>query len=508
MSFNPGAGANENVWTVATQPDGKVIIGGIFQSINGVARNRIARLNPDGSVDSSFNPGTGANSDVQVVRLDASGRILIGGSFSSINGTNRAGIARLNANGSLDTSFNPGTGANGTVWAIAVQADGRVLLGGEFTFVNGNSRNGIARLTSTGAIDDTFAPGTAATNGAIYTLALQSNGRIVIGGSFNSYAGTARTNIARINSNGTLDGTFNPGGGAGSWGGSIGAGNSVNALALQSDGKIIVGGDFITFDGVSRPFVARTETNGAVDLTFNTAPNLTVRSVAVQSDNRIVIGGDFENISSIPRKFIARLLSNGNLDASFDSSGASDNTVETVALQADGRVVVGGWFVTMNGVSRSRVARLHVNANALSPLLTGARSGNNFNLSFATLTNTAYVLEYNDSLAGQAWTPLGLVFGDGLTKMLADINPGVPQRFYRLRTLYSEPFMLNPRRVGNTFSVNVPAFAWRTMILEYKNSLNDLTWTSLPGVAGDNTIKTLSDSSATVTTRVYRVRAQ
>ena len=502
VSFDPGTAANDNVWTVATQPDGKVVIGGKFTSVNGVARNRIARLNPDGSVDASFNPGTGANGEVQVVRLDASGRVLLGGSFSTINGTNRSGIARLNSNGGLDLGFNPGNGANATVWTIAVQADGRVLLGGDFTIVNANSRNGIARLTSTGAIDDTFVPGTAATNGAIYALAIQPNGRIVIGGSFNTYAGTARTNIARINSNGTLDGTFNPGAGAGS------TGNSVNALGLQSDGRIIVGGDFDTYDGVSRSFVARADTNGAVDLAFNAEPNLTVRAIAVQTDNRIVIGGDFDSVSTIPRRYIARLMSNGSLDVSFDTSTAGNDTVETVALQTDGRVVLGGWFGSISGIPREHVARLQVSPSALSPHLTVLRSGNNYNISFGTLTNMAYLLEYNDSLSTRSWIPLGMVFGDGLTKSFIDANPGVPQRFYRLRTLYSEPYMLYPRRVGNTFSVTVPAFAWRTMVLEYKNSLNDLTWTSLPGVAGDNTIKTLSDSSANVPTRVYRTRAQ
>jgi uncharacterized delta-60 repeat protein len=439
---------------------------------------------------------------VQTIRLDASGRVIIGGSFSTVNGTNRSGIARLNANGSLDLSFNPGSGANSTVWAIAVQANGMVILGGQFTSVNGNSRNGLARLTSTGAIDDTFVPGAAATNGAIYALALQSNGRIVIGGSFNTYAGTARTNIARVNSNGTIDGTFNPGAGAG------GTGNSVNALGLQSDGRVIAAGDFTTFDGIARKYVARLDTNGVVDLTFNAEPNLTVRSLVVQTDDRLVIGGDFDSVATFPRRYVARLLADGALDPVFDSSAATDDTVEAIAVQADGRVVVGGWFNAVNSLARSRVARLHVTANGLSPRLTLTHASSDATLAFGTLTNTAYLLEYNDSLSTRAWIPLALVFGDGSLKTLVDPNANVARRFYRLRTLYSEPYMLNPRRVGNTFQVTVPAFAWRTLFLEYKNSLNDLSWTALPGVAGDNTIKTLSDAGATVPTRVYRVRAQ
>jgi hypothetical protein len=213
-------------------------------------------------------------------------------------------------------------------------------------------------------------------------------------------------------------------------------------------------------------------------------------------------------VNTVPRKFTARLMSNGGLDPTFDTGSAGDDTVETLALQGDGRVLAGGWFNSISNIARSRVARLHIMSDALSPKLLGARASGNFNVSFATLTNTAYLLEYNNSLSTRAWIPLALVFGDGSMKMLTDANPGVPQRFYRLRTLYSEPYMLNPRRVGNTFSVTVPAFAWRTLFLEYKNSLNDLSWTALPGVAGDNTIKTLSDSGASMPTRVYRVRAQ
>jgi len=502
LSFNPGTGAADNVWAVASQPDGKVIIGGAFTSINGVTLGRIARLNPDGSVDSSFNPGTGANSDVQAVRLDSVGRVLIAGNFTSINGTNRNGIARLNSNGSLDLSFNPGSGANATVWALAVQSDGKVLLGGQFTSVNGNSRNGIARLTSAGAIDDTFVPGTAATNGVIYALVVQANSRIVIGGSFTNYAGTPRTNIARLTSSGTLDATFNPGGGAG------GVGNSVNTLGLQSDGRVIVGGDFTTFDNVARPYVARLDTNGAPDLTFLAEPNLTVQSLAVLADNRILIAGDFDRVGTSSRRFLARLNANGSLDQTFDPGTGANDTCVPVVAQADGRVIVGGYFTQIGDFTRSHVARLHNTAEGLSPRLTGARSGGTFNTSFTTLTNTAYLLEYNDPLSTQNWIPLALVFGDGSTKTLTDPSPNVPLRFYRLRTLYAEPYLLNPRRVGGTFQVTVPAFAWRTMVLEYKNSLSDLTWTSLPGVAGDNTIKTLTDASATAATRVYRVRAQ
>ena len=130
--------------------------------MNAVGRVAIARLNADGSTDTGFNPGSGGNDWVEAVALQPDGKVLIGGSFTSFNGTPRNRIARLNANGSLDTTFNPGSGVDNTVNRIAVQSDGKVLLVGAFTTVNGVSRNRIARLNADGSLDTSFNPGTGA----------------------------------------------------------------------------------------------------------------------------------------------------------------------------------------------------------------------------------------------------------------------------------------------------------------------------------------------------------
>ena len=124
-------GANYAVLALALQPDGKLLIGGGFTAYNGTPRNHIARLNADGSLDASFNPGSGANFEVHALALQSDGKVLIGGTFTSYNGTPRNRIARLNADGSLDASFNPGTGADTSVRALALQPDGKLLIGGE-----------------------------------------------------------------------------------------------------------------------------------------------------------------------------------------------------------------------------------------------------------------------------------------------------------------------------------------------------------------------------------------
>jgi uncharacterized delta-60 repeat protein len=151
---------------VAVQPDGKILIGGNFTIVKGTNRNGIARLNADGSLDSSFNPGSGANALVDSIVVQPDGKVLIGGDFIAFNGTPRNRIARLNANGSLDSSFNPGTGADGSVRSIALQSDGHVVIGGDFNTVNGVVRPRVARL-----LGDQSAPLSFATWAAGFGLA-------------------------------------------------------------------------------------------------------------------------------------------------------------------------------------------------------------------------------------------------------------------------------------------------------------------------------------------------
>ena len=144
--FNPGTGANSSINAIAIKPDGNVLIVGGFTSYNGTARNGIARLNVDGSLDYGFFPGAGVDAAIESVALQPDAKILIGGSFTSYNGTARNRIARLNVNGSLNTGFNPGTGASSTIFSIARQPDEKVLIGGSFTSYNDVGRNRITRI--------------------------------------------------------------------------------------------------------------------------------------------------------------------------------------------------------------------------------------------------------------------------------------------------------------------------------------------------------------------------
>jgi uncharacterized delta-60 repeat protein len=354
LGFNPGTGANNNVYTSAVQADGKIIIGGDFATVNAVARSKIARLNIDGSVDMGFNPGTGANNIVYTSAVQADGKVIIGGDFATVNGVARNKIARLNVDGSVDMGFNPGSGASSTVRTCALQADGKIIIGGIFPTVNGVARNRIARLNVDGSLDLSFNPSASASD-VVYDIAVQPDGKIIIGGEFTGVNGVVRKRIARLYADGSLDLSFNPGTGV------DGYYHHVYTIAVQADGKIIIGGNFNTVNDVAIDRIARLNADGSVDLSFNhgTGANNTVRAIAVQPDGKIIIGGGFTTVNGVARNYIMRLNADGIADSSFNPGTGANDWVSTIAVLHDGRIVIGGDFTTFNGVTRNRIARVH-----------------------------------------------------------------------------------------------------------------------------------------------------
>jgi uncharacterized delta-60 repeat protein len=185
----------------------------------------------------------------------------------------------------------------------------------------------------------TFNPGTAVTNGAVYSIFLQTNGKILIGGSFTAPPGVGRSFLARLETNGVLESasTFNPG---------TGPSGPVRSLAVHAGGKILIGGEFGAVNGVQRGRIARLNPDGTLEptTTFNTGVGVTgiVRSLVPQSDGKILVGGSFGTVNNQPRVCLARLQPDGSVEstATFDP-GSLNNTVMSIALQADGKIVLG-----------------------------------------------------------------------------------------------------------------------------------------------------------------------
>jgi uncharacterized delta-60 repeat protein len=309
-----------------------------------VTRNRIARLNANGSLDTGFNPN--ADSTVNSLAVQADGKVLIGGSFTTVGGVTRNRVARLNADGSLDTGFNPN--ANGEVYSVAVQADGKVLIGGQFTTVGGVTRNRIARLNADGSLETGFNPNA---NNSVNNIVIQTDGKILIGGFFSSLGGVTSRSLARLNADGSLDTGFNN---------PFSSAVTVHSIVVQADGKVLIGGGFSDVSAVTlgRPvFIVRLNPGGSIDSGFYVETNNSVYGIAVQADGKILIGGNFTRVGATARNRIARLNADGSLDTVFDPNVSSTDIVFCFALQADGSVLVGGGG-TLGGMARPGIARL------------------------------------------------------------------------------------------------------------------------------------------------------
>jgi uncharacterized delta-60 repeat protein len=380
--FNPGTSADATVRAIVFQPDGKSIIGGAFSNYRGVPRNGIARVNADGTLDASFNPGSGADDTVNALLLADNGQVIVGGDFVSINGVPRNGLARLNADGSVDASFDAGlvsgaraasTGAAfisrvssdrtgrmakaagvnspGFVSSIQFAPNGQIIVGGGFQQLASVLAQGIARLNPNGVPDTTF-KSSAGPNGKVNATVVQPDGKTLIAGEFTEINGVSRNGIARLKANGKVDPDFDPGAGA--------QGGSVKTIALQADGAVVLGGNFTSVNDQPRPRVARVKANGSVDNGFNPGSGADgeVRTVALESNGKILLGGSFQKVADSVLGALARLNSNGSLDQSFSPGSGANAPVNAIALKGSdsSSVLVGGDFTAVGNTSRTRLA--------------------------------------------------------------------------------------------------------------------------------------------------------
>ena len=340
-SVDPGFNPNpdSSVYSAVAQPDGKILLGGAFTTVGGTARNYVARINPDGSLDAGFD--LNANNTAYSLAVQADGKILLGGDFASVGGATRNRIARLNPDGTLDAGFDPDAG--GAVRALAVQADGKILAGGLFhQRRRGDTQFSLARLNADGTVDMSFNPNP---NNTVFSVAVQADGKILFGGSFTAVGGTTRNYLARLNADGTLDTGFNPN-----------ANNTVFSVAVQADGKILVGGSFTAVGGTTRNHLARLTADGTLDPGFDPNASDWVMSTALQADGKILVGGIFTSLGGTTRNHIARLNADGTLDLGYNPDANSD--VYSVALQPDGQILLGGSFTAVGGAERNGIARM------------------------------------------------------------------------------------------------------------------------------------------------------
>jgi uncharacterized delta-60 repeat protein len=308
---------------------------------------------PDGSAtfDSKFQNKTAIDNFIRCFAVQSDGKIVIGGGFENVNSITSRRIARLNADGSFDKDF--AASINSVLYCVALQEDGKILVGGDFTEISGQICKSVARLTPDGSLDPTFHLWSD-TEGTLRSISVQPDGKIIIAGHFTKFHGAKKNRIARLESNGDLDESFKA---------------NVNGViwttVIQPDKKILLGGDFNQVNGAKRGRIARLNSNGEIDNSFGpgTGANNWIYAIAVQEDGRIVIGGDFTEFNGRPRNRIARLDEDGNLDATFNPGAGPDSGIRALAVQNDEKILLGGLFKYFNDTPRNRIVRLNVNGS-------------------------------------------------------------------------------------------------------------------------------------------------
>lgn len=402
-------------------PNGKIVIGGRFNAVNGVKANNIAILNPDGSTDLEFNQFQTITPRISKVIKDGnSGNWIVAGAFDTFNNHKTFGIARLFPNGSVDTTFKYESNhissiysfdfirslvvdGNGNIYfsaqgigilyshlipdnyrySAALRSNGSIIDNSFFTVNERNtnvpfansilvSANNSLLLASDGVglyshsnnlRNPNYATGFT-TNGVIAVAQGDYNNKLMLGGNFTEAGGAPNNGIVRLLPNGQRDNTFSS---------ASGANGTVNLIFPLSNGEYIVGGNFDFYAGVQRRGLAKLSNTGALDAAYNVnagfqtpgafAANL--NTCVLLLNNQLIVAGDFTMFNGNAVNRIACLDENGNVLPDFQANGA-DNKINSIAQNNDGDILVGGDFTTFNNAGANYLVKLFGNGMPLS----------------------------------------------------------------------------------------------------------------------------------------------
>jgi len=339
----PGIRANNLVNHIELQSTGKSIISGAFTTYNNISKPYVARLNTDLTLDQTFT--FAGNQGAQDLAIQSDNKIIAATWSAGFGGTS-LGITRLLPDGAVDTSFNTGgTGISRNIsytnemgYACAIQTDGKIVLGGDFYYYNGVQRLGIVRINTNGSIDTSFNPTVLNTyyRSVVTGITIQSDGKIILLGFFSPpTAGATQKNIIRLNSDGTIDTTFLAGDTAGSLvfnvDLSVSLYSPIAKAVVQPDGKIIIAGAFNKYNGTNVKSLVRLTSTGSIDASFNTATGVerAINELILEpTTNKPIIGGEFTLFGTTAVKKLIRLTTTGTLDTTFSiGTGTTDSVV-------------------------------------------------------------------------------------------------------------------------------------------------------------------------------------
>lgn len=429
---NLSAGNPDNIyiWDVIYQNDGKIIAVGDFTKVNNVACNNIVRLNSDGSIDSSFTHGIIFNASygywIQSIAMQSDGKYVVAGEFTTTGTNSNARIARINSNGTLDTSFSvyttgtmdhPINGFENFIDKVAIQTDGKILVacGGfrangylvtygftrlnsngtrDTSFTHANDNNGIIisdfciqsdgkivypaetkikRLNTNGSLDTTFTYTNSNYTNYPCSLYLQ-NGKVIVNTDYNELSGRSRKGIHRLNTNGSLDTTFNPSQGTNIISSQLNGNSSGNHnLKVLADGSFLIMGTFTSYNDNGFNHMCKVAPSGAFDPSFTIDPLISFSSstsydekssiIREQNDGKILFTSTptISALVSGVEKELIRINANGSLDTSF--TPISGNDILDFEIQNDGKIIAIGTGPLFMQSSKYKVIRLNVDGS-------------------------------------------------------------------------------------------------------------------------------------------------
>ena len=445
VTFNVGTGVNNIVNTTAILPDGKILIGGSFTEYNGMASNKIARLNADGSLDTTFNAsGIDSQNEITKLIIQQDGKIIAIENSSYFDPVFTSKVVRLNANGTADDTFEQGLAPN-IVKDIAVQGNGKILVVGEFSVFNNEAHNKVVRLSTDGALDNEFSP--AYEGDYPKSVAVLSNGKFYIGGSSYRLNDSSVSGIQRFNEDGTTDITFItdtapylpsvqdililPDGkiiivgsvvsrlnNSGSTDATFINGECISGSALSissaPDGKMVLSGDFAGFNNRSESYIVRLNEDGANDISFTlgngTGADEDITATIADEDGSILIIGRFKHYNGVARNGFAKITADGLLDETFNPDIAVNEQVYTATPGLNGKVYVESFFEVSGGIATS-LRRLNADGTIDTSFNTGLGIVSRYNLSpiplvlkmqpDGKLLAAGYIISYNGVPTGQ-----------------------------------------------------------------------------------------------------------
>ena len=381
----PPIGFNNFTNSILETSDNKLFIGGAFTTYNNQSYPKLVKLNDDGTIDTSFvNYGFNVSPSIQInsLGIQSDNKILAVGFITEYSGVTFKNLIRLNTNGTIDTSYNAGIFCSNSGCStftsnstIAIQSDNKAIIGGNFNFYSGTPSSKIIRLNTDGTIDTSFNIGTGFLGSRVHSVNLLSDGKMYVGGEFSQYNGNNYRNLIKLNSDASIDTSFNIGTGFEQVLSGQGT-SSVLDTKEQADNKLIVIGNFTRYNGTNINRIVRLNTDGTIDTSFSGVTSgfsgffnlqqFRPVSLDIQPDGKIVVVGSYITYNGVTVNRIVRLNTDGSIDNTFNTGTGFNATVNQVKVLSDNTILVVGDSSVYNGSSIGYIVRLNTNGTRIS----------------------------------------------------------------------------------------------------------------------------------------------